>query len=1039
MVKARGILRGLTAVGIFILIAALVAGPIMESYRQPLDTYFGETSYRIVSESTGEANWIYQSEFKTQTEAIEGLRAFAIEEAEESFVLLKNEGAALPLSSGAKVTLLGLRSYAPVYGNNMGAAYDTTVTSDGNQSYLALANSGLQVNPAVTEKYKAWVAANGGNLQPNGELYSEYAGAGSSGDSESGELDLTGTASAYEAKISDLGLSAADYAGYQDAAIVIFGRPGGESKNYVTGGTDSTTGNIFGLSSDEKAILAEAKANFDKVIVLINSVNPLELKEVQNDAEVDAIMWIGYPGAYGFYGLANVLQGQTAPSGHLGDVYPANSTVNPAMVSFGGNGNVAWANAADFTPDDNVNSYLINQEGIYTGYRYFESRYADVVAGVNNASSAKAGTYTNADTTVATSDGSWDYANEIVYPFGAGISYTTFSQTLDSVNVAGSKETATVTVTVTNTGSVAGKDAVQIYAQTPYTDYDKQNGVEKSAIQLMDYEKTGVLQPGASQTITMEVDLQNLASYDAKGAKTYILDAGDYYFAIGDDVHDAMNNILQAQGHDVGGSAAKAYTWNWSDFDADTFSVSKSGAAITNVLSDGDYSMDINSFAGYEGTAKYLSRQDWNGTYPTLVSGLSATGRIAELLRNDILELKNDASGFTWGAKNGHTIYEYIGAEWDDPRWDELIDQVTVEEFIDFASNAFHNIQGIPSISYAGNAADDGPGGSDSGTYANDGQYQGVMYNTMSDFDESKGGYGTRIFPTPTNLAYAWNKELAYRNGELALGESTLMYNLPIMIGPGMNLHRHGYNGRGAEYYSEDPILSGYTGSAVVQGAQSKGCIVNVKHLAFNDQEINRSGVAVFTTEQAARELELRNFQQAIEANGKPASMAGDETAYVEGALGLMTSFNRIGAVAPSANKGACVDILRNEWGFKGYSVTDFTGVSMKAMPKESVLYGTTAFCGFGGEVGYFNAETLSADAAICQAIKQNIKYILYPLVNSAAMNGQDSTAHREELDTTWRALYRNIQTGAGIATAVLAIGWIAFEVIEAKKKKGAN
>ena len=1039
MVKLKGVLRSLTTLGIFVLIGALVAGPIMESYRQPLDTFFGETSYRIESESSGQANWIYKSEFKTQKEAIEGLRAFAIQEAEESFVLLKNEGSALPLASGAKVTLLGLRSYVPVYGNNMGAAPDTTVIDDGNLSYLALQASGLQINPTVLQKYKDWVVAKGGKLQDNGELFGVYSGGGPSATVDTGDLDLTGTASAYEAKVSELGLSGGDYSGYTDAAIVIFGRPGGESKNYVTGGTDSTTTNIFGLSADEKAILAEAKANFDKVIVLINSVNPLELKDVQNDADVDAIMWIGYPGSYGFYGLANVLQGAVAPSGHLGDVYPANSTVNPAMVSFGGNGNVAWANAGDFTADDNVNSYLINQEGIYVGYRYFESRYADVVAGVNNASAAKAGTWTNPDTTVATTDGTWNYDNEVVYPFGAGLSYTTFEQTLDSVTIAGNKQTATVTVTVRNTGNAAGKSVIQLYAQTPYTDYDKQNGVEKSAIQLIDYEKTDLLQPNASQTITMEVDLRNLASYDAKGAKTYILDAGDYYFAIGNDVHDALNNILAAQGQNVSGSAAKTYTWNWSDFDSVTFSRSANGTAITNVLSDGDSSMDINSFAGYENTAKYMSRQDWNGTYPTLISGLSATGRIAELLRNDIYELKKDATGFTWGANNGHTIYEMIGAEWDDPRWDEIIDQVTPDEFVTFASNAFHNIQGIESVGYPGNAADDGPSGSDSATYANDGQYQGTLYNTMSDYDESKGDYGTRIGPTPTNLAYAWNKELAFRNGELILGESTLMYNLPIMIGPGVNLHRHGYNGRGAEYYSEDPILSGYTGSAVVQGAQSKGCIVNVKHLAFNDQEVNRSGVAVFMTEQAARELELRNFQQTIEANGKPASMKDDDTVYVEGALGLMTSFNRIGAVAPSANKGVCQDILRDEWGFKGYSVTDFTGVSMKAMPKESVLYGTVAFCGFGGSVEYFNGATLAADAQIAAAMKQDIKYILYPLVNSAAMNGQDTTSHRVELDTTWRAFYRNLQLGAGICTGLLALGWIVLEVMDGKKKKEAR
>ena len=1035
--KGKGIFRALTAVAVFVLVGSLVAGPIMESYRQPIDTYFGETSYRM--EGSGQAEWIYQSEFKNQTEAIEGLRAFALQEALESFVLLKNEENALPLNEGAKVTLLGLRSYAPVYGNSMGAAPDATVIADGNQSYLAMQKAGLDINPAVTQKYKDWVKANGGNLTPAGELYAEYAGAGSSGPSESGDLNLTGTDKAAEAKLADLGLTAADYEGYQDAAIVIVGRPGGESKNYVTGGTDSTTTNIFGLSADEKAVIAEAKANFDKVILLVNSVNPLELKEVKEDTDVDAILWIGYPGAYGFYAVPDVLCGKVAPSGHLGDIYIANSAVSPAMVAFGGNGNVAWSNAAEFTPDDNVNSYLINEEGIYVGYRYFESRYADVVAGVNNAAAAKAGTYTNPDTTVATADGAWTYENEVVYPFGYGMSYTTFAQTLDSVNVAADKKTADVTVTVTNTGDAAGKSVIQVYAQSPYTDYDKQNKVEKSAVQLMDYEKTKLLAPGESQTIAMKIDLANLASYDANGAGTFILDAGDYYFAIGEDSHDALNNILAAQSQNVTGDAAKTFTWNWAELDAKTFAVSKTGAAIGNVLTTGDYSMDINSFDGYQDTAHYMSRQDWNGTYPTLHAGLAATGRIATLLKNDVIPLTEGVEGYDWGVNNDMNIYQMIGAEWDDPRWDKLIDQVTPDEFVTFASNAFHNIQGIESVSYAGHKADDGPGGSDGGTYANDGQYQGKMYNTMDDFDASKGGYGTRVAPTPTNLAYTWNKELAFRNGELILGESTLMFNYPIMIGPGVNLHRHGFNGRGAEYYSEDPILSGYTASAVVQGAQSKGTIVNLKHLAFNDQEINRSGIAVFMTEQAARELELRNFQQAIEANGKPASMADNANIYNEGALGVMTSFNRIGAVAPSANKGVCQDILRDEWGFKGYSVTDFTGVSMKAMPKESVLFGTVAFCGFGGAVDYFNGATLMADPQMAAAMKQDIKYILYPLVNSAAMNGADPTTHRVEIETSWRALYHNIQLGSGIATGVFALAWIACAVLGGKKKKGAN
>ena len=1037
MSKLKGISRALTSLAIFVLIASLVAGPIMESYSAPLDTFFGSTSYRIVSDSDGQVDWIYQSEFKTASDAVNALREFALEEARESFVLLKNAGA-LPLTEGANVTLLGLRSYAPVYGNSMGAAPDTTVIQDGNQSYLALQKAGLNVNPAVTQKYKDWVKAKGGNLLPSGELYAEYAGAGSSGPSEAGDLSLTGTDAAAEAKLAELNLTAEDYAGYTDAAIVVFGRPGGESKNYVTGGTDSTTTNIFGLSADEKAVLEEAKANFEKVIVLINSVNPLELKEVEADEQVDGILWIGYPGAYGFYAVPDVLFGKVSPSGHLGDIYLANSAVSPAMVSFGGDGSVDWANVADFTPDDSVSSYLINEEGIYAGYRYFESRYADVVAGVNNAAQAKAGTYTASDTKIATVDGTWEYKDQVVYPFGYGLSYTTFEQTLDSVAVAEDKKTAEVTVTVKNTGSSNGKSVIQLYAQTPYTDYDKQNYVEKSAVQLMDYEKTQTLAPGSTQTVKMTVDLRNLASYDAKGAKTYILDAGDYYFAIGDDSHDALNNILAAQGQAVEGKAEKTYKWTWDTFDSETFAVSANGTAITNRLSDGDQSMDINSFEGYAGTANYMSRQDWNGTYPSVHEGIAATGRIAELLRNDFIKLST-GSEVAFGVDKGHTIYEYTNLPWDDSAWDELVDQVTVEDFLAFAQSAFHNIEKIDSVGYPGNKADDGPGGSDGGTYGVDGQYQGKMYAEMEGYDASVGGYGTRIAPTPTNLAYTWNKELALRNGELILGESTLMFNYPIMIGPGVNLHRHGYNGRGAEYYSEDPILSGYTGSAVVQGAQSKGCLVNVKHLGFNDQEINRSGIAVFMSEQAARELELRNFQQIIEASGKPASMSGDSKFYNEGALGVMTSFNRIGAVAPSANKGVQQDILRDEWGFKGYSVTDFTGVAPKAAPKESLLYGTVAFCGFGVSDPYFTADQLSADPDISAALQKDIKYTLYALAHSAAMNGQDVTSHREQVDTPWRAIYRNTRIAGIVCTALFGAAWIALEVLSIKKKMDAK
>ncbi len=306
------------------------------------------------------------------------------------------------------------------------------------------------------------------------------------------------------------------------------------------------------------------------------------------------------------------------------------------------------------------------------------------------------------------------------------------------------------------------------------------------------------------------------------------------------------------------------------------------------------------------------------------------------------------------------------------------------------------------------------------------------------------GDYGTRVAPTPTNIAYTWNKELCYRDGQLVLGESTLMLGMVCMCGPACNLHRNAYNGRGAEYYSEDPILSGYTASAVVQGAQSKGCFVNVKHFAFNSQEINRSGVAVFMTEQKAREMELRNFEQSLSETpkGKPSSFVeaeGDNpTTYVQGANGVMTSYNRIGATVSSANKGAVYDILRTEWGFKGYNITDFTSVTLTAAPKESLLFGTCAFCGFGniGGIQYWNASSIQKDANLCAAVKMDIKYALYSLVNSAAINGTNDSTHRVQLMSTWRIFYVTLEAVTGTLFGLCAVAYIVCEVVPAVKKK---
>lgn len=1039
MLKRSGLWRGITAIGLLVLCFSIVASQLLESYRTAVDQALGTQSQKIVTEALeDEADaWTYEASFTTAKDLYEGLKTFAQKEAEESFVLLKNEADALPIAANAKITMFGIRSYAPVYGSGMGSIPDPASVIE---IVDAFAQKGFDINPATMGAYEAYFADKSWGEAPyTGAPIPEYPEITAYNDPR--ELSL--------AELKQLNPAFdSEYSTYGDAAIVIVGRPGAEGvvDGYLPGaegladGVSTQTGNILSLSAEEKELVEEAKANFDKVIVLINAVNPMEIADLENDPGIDSIMWIGFPGDYGFLSVADVLAGTVTPSGHLGNIFVKNSAVAPAMANYG---DIPWVNATDFPEDAAVNSYLVTAEGIYSGYRYYETRYADHVLG-NGGEQASAGTYANADGTAATTSGTWDYLNEVVYPLGYGLSYTQFEQTLDSVEIMGDKKTAEVTATVKNVGTAEGKASLQIYAQTPYTDYDRENGVEKSAIQLMDFEKSTLLAPGESQTITMNIDLSVLASFDTFGAGTYILDPGDYYLSVGSDAHVALNNILAAQGKQVSdgmtgeGDPSNVYQWTWSgDVDAETFSVSRAGTEITPLLSEGDYAMDYNAFE--PGTVTYMTRADWDGSFPKTYSGFTANEQISHLLKNDLIPLETDGdiSDLVWGDTSSELMLSDMkGAEYDDPRWDELIDKVTIDEYLNFAANAFHNIEAIPSAGMVQMGADDGPNGH--GGKIGDGSYQGVPFVDGAEYAE----FGATVVPAPMNLAYTWNKELAFENGELILGDAALAQNIVIMIGPGLNLHRHAYNPRMVEYYSEDPILSGYIASAVTQGAESKGIIVNVKHLAFNDQEINRSGIAVFMSEQTARELELRNFQQTFEAGGKPASFTNDPSKadlYQKGASGVMTSFNRIGAVAPSANTAVMVDILRAEWGFKGYNVTDFTNVSLKAAPKESIMAGTTAFCGFGIDEGiaYWNEAALIGDRKVGEAIKSNLHDLFYVIANSSGMNGINSTTHAVSQMTWWRVSYISMITIGGILTALGAVGYTLAEVKGSNARRG--
>ena len=1063
MFKNKGLYRGLALIFVFLLALSITMASIMEVYRQPLDENTGSTSSTTVVESE-EGEWTYQSDYTSAKDAVEGMRALAIQEAVESCVLLKNEGNALPLTS-TKVTMMGIRSYAPVYGSNGGSIPSKEIIDDGNTITEAFQAEGFDLNPSMLATYESYFSTQQWGPSSYGAVAPEYDGI-TDDTTDPHELDLDALAeinSEYDSEWSDY-----------NTAIVLFGRPGGEQNEYRVGeegladGVETTTGNILSLSTEEKEILNAACENFETVVVLINAVNQMDISEIEDNDDVDAIMWIGGPGPYGFYGVADVLKGDEEPSGRLGDTFATNNAIAPSMVNFGDQTYWSGYSSSDTSWSTyNLNSYVIENEGIYDGYRYYETRYADIVNPDNveeDASAAAAGTYVESreNPVAASQAGTWSYENEVVYTFGYGLSYTEFTQTLDKVTFSDDKTTAYVTVTVKNTGERDGKTVIEVYGQSPYTAYDKANYVEKSAIQLLDYEKTETLEPGEEQTITLNVDIENLASYDYTRAQTFIMDTdGTYYLAIGDNAHDALNNVLAAESFtpentdgrmDAEGDADKTYAFTWDQnangngVDATTFAYGVDGETkITNQLTEGIYAMDYNYFS--EGTVTYLSRNQWSTTYPEEIAdqAISTTEledadglTMQDLAQNDFIDLQtNETSDVVFGdTESDLTFADMKGVAFDDEKWDELVNKITIDEILDFMANAFHNIEGIDSIGFEGYAADDGPGGSDSYTFGtSSGSYRGELYEDRMDYEN----YGTRVAPAPINLAYTFNKELAYENGSIVMGESTLMFNLPIIIGPAMNIHRNAYNGRGVEYYSEDPILSGYTGSAVVQGAQAKGCLVNIKHAAFNDQEINRSGVSIFMNEQKARELELRNLKQAFTAKGRPASLEvsdsiTDNSYEAEGALGVMTSYNRIGIVASSANYNMQVNILRGEWGFVGYNVTDFTGVALKAAPKESILAGTTCFCGMGSpSVDYWDASSLSGDADMLQALHDNMKYALYALANSYAMDLTINTVSVWNM-TWWRATYISMITVSSVLIVASAAGYTIIAVTEKKK-----
>ena len=805
MSKKTGVFRGISSIFAFLCALSLVLGGILEGFAATIDTALGTQSEVFVSESTAD-DPLYDK-FKPSDDVLNedgsgnshALIQKAIDlnrrQASEGAVLLKNsreKDQGLPLKAGSAVSLFGIRSHVTIIGSSFGVkawgpyisleqALSQNRTDFAHTMSYAMNNNwqtgevtrgatlsdwtgdefdfdgaGFSVNPTMSEIYKSI-------NQQEAYLLCENEGASNSYDPKEPSLDEI---AAVNPNYKD------SFADYSDAAIVVISRPTSESTDFLPGGvaegTDMTE--PLAISPDEWDAINLAKEASDNVIVLLNTSSAVEIKDLKEDEEIDSILWIGNPGCYGLLGIADILSGKVSPSGGLFDIFPTYNMSAPAMQNMG---LFQYANAEDVITrgggafGGTVGTYLMEAEGIYVGYRYYDS-----VLGQGNADS-KAGAYA--------SDQGWNYDDEVVYGFGYGDSYTTFDRVIEGdpiFEAEGDLENAyaTFNVKVTNTGDTAGKTSVQIYGQAPYT----AGGIEKSAVQLLNFEKSEVLQPGESASIPVKVDLQYIASYDASYDNgdgtfgTYILDPGTYFFAVGNGAHEAQNSMMLKAGIDKKDLSGEGFEDAAVQVEIDedflqrtAFSVSNTGAKISNHL---DYA-DWNHFQ--DGEVTYLSRSDWEATFPKSYSDLTLTNQeLIDLLNGKYYTIKtdDDTSSIKWGQDSDLMFYEMYGSDYDDPRWSELLDKVTLEQAQYLTTFGGPSIPGIESIGTVETFLTENAGNGVA-VNLNASKDPGAPWNISP--DDINGNWHPEIFGSSPLTASTFNPDLCRELGEF-IGEESL-------------------------------------------------------------------------------------------------------------------------------------------------------------------------------------------------------------------------------------------------------------------------
>lgn len=902
-------------------------------------------------------------------------REHCIQAMHEGAVLLRNEDSALPLSENERsVTFFGNSVGNPVYRTNAGQA--SFNPERGGALYEAFEAAGFRINPVVREAYDNSGVDRISSTTP--------------GVSDIGEVPI----SFYTQKLRDSFAS-----DYNDVAFVLLSRYAGEGVDLDPLG-DADGVPMLSLHPKEADLLKmiEESGRFQKTVVLINSPFAMDLQWIEDTQYgVDACLVFGAVGDYGFIGIADILTGKADVSGHLADTWASSSISSAAMQNFG-----------DFTYGNynehlSSSKYVVYAEDIYVGYKYYETRYQDQVLGINNA----------AGSCGAFMGETWDYAAEMAYPFGYGLSYADFSQELQSIEWDQDAHEVTAVVKVTNHGGYSGKskDLVQLYAQLPW----EVGQAEKSAVQLIGFQKTGELQAGESETVTIKASDYFFASYDNTAVNgvdnsksgCYVLDMGDYWFSIGNNVHDALNNILAARGisgmfdekgEPSDGDAAKAVKSALASYDNVTWAVSPvTGEVVYNHLDEAD----LNHYKPSD--VEYMTRADWN-SFPKTYDSISVTEEMIPQLQGDTYTIPEDAPDpgtMTFKEDNGLKLVDMLDVEYGSEEWTKFIDQLSINDLATICGDNRGNVA-ITDVGKPANASTNGPNGIQ-GSYV-------------------KGnGKGCTLYVDEVTQACTFNLDLSRERG-LFFGEDAMYAGVTMVFGPGANIHRTPYLGRCSEYYSEDGLLSYLMCYEHGKAMTEKGIISGFKHLALNDQETNRMGVSTFATEQAAREIYLKAFEGAL----------------IDGAgLGVMTSFNRIGLTASPAHSGVQIDILRNEWGFKGINITDSCkGAHDYILTAECITAGTDLFLSDTLRTSELsNMVIKDKDGNILNWMKKANEHFYYAHSRSVLMNGLSQETVIEETVFWW-------QPALIVACSVLGIMCLASLAVflwRAYVKKGGN